>query len=246
MTRPFAKILAAALTVVFVAAPMSARAEEEHSEPRLLSVSGEGVAHAAPDIALITLGVVSEAVSARDALDENTQTMTGIIDALRDEDLEDRDLQTSGFSVEPIFSQPPRDYDHSTPFRPEILGYRVRNNVNVRIRDLARVGAILDLVVTLGANSISGPSFTVADPTPLEDEARRAAVADALRKAELYAEAADVALGPIQSIAEGYASAPQPMQAATMRMEVADSSVPIEGGELTFEVQVSVSWVLEE
>ena len=246
MTRPFAKILAAALTAIVVAAPLSAGAEERAAEPRLLSVSGEGVAHAAPDIALITLGVVSEAASARDALDENTQTMTGIIAALKDEDLEDRDLQTSGFSVEPIFSQPPRNYDHSTPFRPEILGYRVRNNVNVRIRDLERVGAILDLVVTLGANSITGPSCTVADPTPLEDEARRAAVADALRKAVLYAEAAGVALGPIQSISEGYASAPQPMQAATMRLEAADSSVPIEGGELTFEVQVSVSWVLED
>ena len=246
MNKNFAKILAAALTVVFVAAPLSARAEEGHAEPRLLSVSGEGVAHAAPDIALITLGVVSEAASARDALDDNTQTMTGIIDALKEEDLEDRDLQTSGFSVEPIFSQPPRDYDHSAPFWPEILGYRVRNNVNVRIRDLERVGAILDLVVTLGANSISGPSFTIADPTPLEDEARRAAIADALRKAALYAEAADVALGPIRSISEGYASAPQPMQAATMRMEAADSSVPIEGGELTFEVQVSVSWGLED
>ena len=246
MTRPFAKILAAALTAIVVAAPLSAGAEEGAAEPRLLSVSGEGVAHAAPDIALITLGAVSEAASARDALDENTQTMTGIIAALKDEDLEDRDLQTSGFSVEPIFSQPPRNYDHSTPFRPEILGYRVRNNVNVRIRDLERVGAILDLVVTLGANSITGPSFAVADPTPLEDEARRAAVADALRKAAHYAEAAGVALGPIQSISEGYASAPQPMQAATMRLEAADSSVPIEGGELTFEVQVSVSWVLEE
>ena len=243
MTRLFWMIVAAAMVAV---APVGASAEEGAAEPRLLSVSGEGVAHAAPDIALITLGAVSEAVSARDALDDNSATMTGLIDALKDEGLEDRDLQTSGFSVEPIFSQPPRDYDHSTPFRPEIVGYRVRNNVNVRIRDLERVGAILDLVVTLGANSITGPSFTVADPTPLEDEARRTAVADALRKAELYAEAADVDLGPIQSISEGYASAPQPMQAATMRMEVADSSVPIEGGELTFEVQVSVAWVLEE
>lgn len=242
MTRLFWMIVAAAMVAL---APVGASAEEG-AEPRLLSVSGEGVAHAAPDIALITLGAVSEAVTARDALDDNSATMTGLIDALKDEGLEDRDLQTSGFSVEPIFSQPPRDYDYSTPFRPEILGYRVRNNVNVRIRDLERVGAILDRVVTLGANSITGPSFTVADPTPLEDEARRAAVADALRKAELYAEAADVELGPIQSIAEGFASAPQPMEAATMRLEAADSSVPIEGGELTFEVRVSVSWVLEE
>jgi uncharacterized protein YggE len=123
----------------------------------------------------------------------------------------------------------------------------VRNNLNVRIRDLERVGAILDTMVTLGANSISGPTFSVAEPGPLEDEARRAAIRDAVRKGELYATAAGIALGSIFRIEEGYVSPPQPLQAPMFRMEVAAAPpVPIEGGELTFEAQVTVSWRLAD
>jgi uncharacterized protein YggE len=213
---------------------------------RLLTIAGEGAVHASPDMALITLGVVSEDASAGAALAANTQAMTQVLDALRAEEIAPRDLQTSGFSMEPVYSQPPPGYDPSRPFQPEIVGYRVRNNLTVRIRDLRRVGAILDQVVTLGANSVSGPSFTVADPAPLEDQARRAAMRDALRKGELYAEAAGVALGPIFRIEESYSRPPQPLQGAMLRMEAADSAVPIEGGELLFEAQVSVSWRLAD
>jgi hypothetical protein len=110
------------------------------------------------------------------------------------------------------------------------------------------VGALLDMGVTLGANSISGPSFTVADPTPLEDQARSAAVRDALRKATLYADAADIELGAIFRVEEGYMQPPQPIApGAMMRMEAAaDMSVPIEGGELSFLAQITISWTLEE
>jgi uncharacterized protein YggE len=163
--------------------------------------------------------------------------------------MEGRDLQTSGFSVQPVYSQPPRDYDPSQPFEPKIVGYSVTNNLTLRIRDLDKVGALLDQVVTLGANSVSGPQFTVADPQPLEDQARRAAVRDALRKGALYAEAADVVLGPIFRIEGGYVQPPQPFSPGiSYRMEAAAAAppVPIEGGELIFQSQVSVSWIMEE
>ena len=245
MRRPVGMMM---LVAALALPPGVAAAQSLAIEPRerLLSMTGEGSAHASPDMAVITLGIVSEEASARAALDANTQSMTRVLDALRAEGLEARDLQTSGFSVEPIYSQPPRDYDHSRPFRPQIVGYRVRNSLIVRIRELERVGAILDQGITLGANSVSGPSFTVADPKPLEEEARRAAMRDALKKGELYAQAAGVELGPIFRIEESYSRPPQPLQAAAMRMEAADSAVPIEGGELTFEAQVSVSWLLAE
>ena len=214
---------------------------------RLLIVSGKGIVHGVPDMAVITLGVVSEAETARGALIANSQSMERILAALKGGGMEARDLQTSGFSVEPIYSQPPSEQTSTEPFRPEIFGYRVRNNVTLRIRDLARVGAILDQVVTLGANSITGPTFTVDDPTPLEDEAREAAVEDALRKGELYATTAGIALGPVFRIEEGYVQPPQPLAPGMlMRMEAAPASVPIEGGELTFEVQVTVSWKIAE
>jgi uncharacterized protein YggE len=146
--------------------------------------------------------------------------------------------------VEPVYSQPQGEQNSSEPFEPRIVGYRVHNNITIRIRDLDRVGGILDQVVTLGANSISGPTFTLDDPNPVKDEARRAAMEDARRKASLYAEAAGITLGPIVRIEEGYAPPPMPLGAQMMRMEAADASVPIEAGELSFEVQVSVSWRL--
>jgi uncharacterized protein YggE len=212
---------------------------------QLLSVTGEGVVRARPDMAVITVGVVSEAQSARDALSENSQSMTAMIEALKARGIEERDLQTSNFSVSPVYSQPPVNQDPSQAFVPEIVGYQVHNNLTVRVRALETLGDVLDEIVTLGANSISGPSFTVADPSEIEDQARRAAMRDAIRRGELYAEAAGVTLGPITRIEEGYAPPPQPLAYASMERSMADqSSVPIEGGELEFTAQVSVSWLI--
>jgi uncharacterized protein YggE len=196
-------------------------------------------------MAIITLGVVSEATSAREALTANSQSMTRILDALRAAGIESRDLQTSGFTVEPRYSQPPRNWNGTDPFEPKIVGYTVRNQITVRVRQLDQVGAMLDQVITLGANTVSGPTFTVADASEFEDQARRAAVRDAMEKAELYSEAAGVTLGPIFRIEENVAQWPQPVPMAAMaRQEAADASVPIESGELTFQAQVSISWRL--
>ncbi len=221
-----------------------AAAQEGPQRPRIMVMAGEGLVQAPPDMATITLGVVAGDESASAALAANNAAMSDVIDALKAEGIESRDLQTSGFSVQPILSQPPRNYDHSVPFKPEILGYRVRNNVTARIRDLARVGAILDLSVNLGANSVSGPNFGVADPQPLEDEARRVAMADAKRKAELYAEAAGVTLGPVVRIEESVQHRPQTFEMRAAMPAAVEADVPIESGELTFRAQVSVSWRL--
>jgi uncharacterized protein YggE len=152
---------------------------------RALSVVGEATVRGRPDMAMLTLGVVSDARTAGEALAANTEGMTRILEALKAEGLESRDLQTANFSVEPLYSQPPPDFQHTQPFEPKIVGYRIRNEVAVRIRDLARVGALLDRSVGLGANSVSGPVFTVADPSTLQDQARQAAVRNALDKGKL-------------------------------------------------------------
>ena len=241
-----AVLIAAALASLFVVGVAGAQTESVARE-RLLTVTGEGTVTGNPDLALMTLGVVSEAPTARDALGANSQSMNRILASLKQSGIQGRDLQTFGFSVEPVYSQPPPDYNNSQPFQPEIVGYLVRNNVTLRIRVLAKVGELLDQVVTLGANSISGPTFTVDDPTTLQDNARREAISDALHKGKLYAAASGIALGPIFSIEEGYAQPPQPLAAGTMmRMEAAPASVPIEGGELTFQAQVTISWRLAE
>ncbi len=245
------EIRAVALAVVLVMPLGTSLAAAQGAEPvgreRLLTVAGEGTVQAEPDMALITLGVVSEAASAGDALAANSKSMNGIVAALKDGGMESRDLQTSGFSVDPVYSQPPRNYDGTEPFRPEIVGYRVSNNLTLRIRALDRVGPLLDQVVTLGANSISGPTFTVEDPTPFEDQARQAAMRDAIRKSALYAETASVTLGPIFRIDDGYVTPPQPLAPGRMmRLEAAASPPPIESGQLSFEAHVSVSWMLAD
>ena len=248
MPGPFGYRLAiiAAATLLSGEVARAQKPELQADMPRL-SVVGEGVARAAPDMATVTMGVVSEAPHAREALSANTDSMQRILDALKAAGVAPRDLQTSGFTVEPIYSQPPRDFDGSQPFEPQIVGYRVRNEVTVRVRDLAKTGEILDQTLTLGANSVSGPTFTVADPAPLEDKARRAAVEDAMRKATLYAGAARVTLGPIARIEENVTEGPQPIPLAAMAREKAsDAAVPVEGGEIAFQAQVAITWRIAE
>lgn len=240
-------LVALALAAPLGATSAPAQTNEREADARVLTVAGEGIVRGEPDMALIAMGVVSDAQSAGEALSENSAAMTRILEALRGDGMQSRDLQTAGFSVEALYSQPPRDYDPSQPFEPEIVGYRVRNELTLRIRDLQRTGALLDQVIKLGANSVSGPSFTVADPSTLEDQARRAAMRDALRKGALYAEAAEVTLGPIARIEESTLQPPQPMPMAAMAREQAfDAAVPIEGGELVFQAQISVSWRLAD
>jgi uncharacterized protein YggE len=233
------------IVLALAAAVGEAEAQPVERPPveRLLSVVGEGTVRGRPDMAVIVMGVVSEAKAARQALDGNSAAMTRIVEALKGQGLESRDLQTANFSVEAVYSQPPPGFDGSQPFEPRIIAYRVRNELTLRIRDLARTGALLDEVITLGANSVSGPTFTVADPTPLEDQARRAAMRDAVRKGELYAQAAAIRLGPIARIDESGRMSQQPLPMAAMAREAAaDSAVPVEAGELTFQAQVAVSW----
>jgi uncharacterized protein len=239
--RQFGVLLLAVGFSCLAAAPAAAQTMPP-PEPSI-SVIGEGTVRGQPDAAIINAGVVSEADTARQALDENSTAVSAMIRALRGAGIDPRDLQTAGFFVEPIFSQPPSDYDGSQPFEPKIIGYRVRNELTVRIRNLQRTGAILDEIVSLGANSISGPTFTVNDPTPLEDQARRAAIRDALRKGQLYAQAANVPLGPILRIEENVFQRQPPIPMSAMAREAAqDAAVPIEGGELAFEAQVNVTW----
>lgn len=206
-----------------------------------ITVDGQGEATAAPDTAMINSGVTTQAATARDALDANSKAMQELIAALKDAGIEEKDIQTSNFSVNPnyVYSDARDENGYSRP--PKIDGYQVSNTVTVRVRDLDSLGAILDKSVTVGANTINGISFSVADPKDLLDQARTAAVKDARAKAELYAEAAGVKLGDIESISESQGfSGPQP-QVMYARAEAAPS-VPVQSGELSFSVTVNMQW----
>ena len=224
----------------------TATAAEEKAPPRLISLTGQGEVMATPDMAVLSLGVVSEDRTARQALLANTRAMTALVDAMKKAGVEAKDLQTAGFNVNPKYSRPPRPVQNGQPPAPQIIGYSVRNTLSVRIRDLGSAGEILDQAVSLGSNAISGLTFTVAEPKPLQNAARKAAMADALEKAALYAEAAGVGLGAIRTITEaGSIRPPQPMAMARAEAAFA-SAVPIEAGEITYRAQVSVVWEIGE
>jgi hypothetical protein len=207
---------------------------------RTLAISASGTVKAPADIAHISTGVVSEAKTARAALDANTAAMARVVGELKSQGIEPKDIQTSNFAVFPRYQ---KNKDGVT--QPIIIGYRVTNSVTITVRDLKGLGGILDSVVTLGSNKIGGIRFAIDDPTKLRDEARKRATANALRKAKLYAEAAGVGLGEILSINENVMSRPPRPMMARMAMEAKSASVPIESGELSIEVQVNIVWQIE-
>ena len=220
-------------------------AQDQFARPSM-TISGHGEVSASPDTAYVTSGVTTQGETAREALDANTAAMTQLIETLTAAGIERRDIQTSGFSVQPnyVYSDARDANGYSLP--PRISGYTVSNNVSIRVRALDKLGAILDQSVTVGANTIGGITFAVADPTHLYDEARRLAFADALRKARLYADAARVELESIRMISETPAYAPpQPYMMREAAM-AADAAVPVEAGELTFAIDVTVTWEIAD
>jgi uncharacterized protein YggE len=210
-----------------------------------IAIEGRGEVRAAPDMATINSGVTSQGATAREALDANTAAMSELIAALKQAGIEARDIQTSGFSVNPnyVYSDERDANGYSLP--PRINGYQVSNSVTVVVRDLDDLGAILDQSVTVGANTVNGVSFSVADPSELLDEARKAAFANARDKAELYAGVAGATLGDLQSISEQQSfDSPQPYPMYARAEMSAAAPVPVEAGEMSFAITVNVSWDL--
>jgi len=211
-----------------------------------ITIEGQGEVRAAPDMAMISSGVTTQGSTAREALDANTASMAELIAALKAEGIEARDIQTSGFSVSPnyVYSDARDENGYSLP--PKINGYQVSNTVSVAVRDLAELGSILDKSVTVGANTINGVSFSVADPAELYNEARKSAFADARKKAELYATAAGATLGELETIVESQGfNSPQPYPMYARAEMAASAPVPVEAGEMSFAITVKVEWDLD-
>lgn len=209
-----------------------------------LTIEGHGEVRAQPDMATINSGVTTQAATAREALDDNTKAMNELLTALKDAGIEARDIQTSGFSVNPnyVYSDARDDLGYSLP--PKINGYQVSNSVTVMVRDIKELGTILDKSVTVGANTINGVSFSVADPSKLLNDARRKAFSDAKEKAELYADVAGGTLGALESISERQDYNPPQPYPMFARAEAQSDKVPVEAGEMSFAVTVNVEWDL--
>jgi uncharacterized protein YggE len=233
LTSRSAALAAVALAFTF-ATPVCA---EDKPMDRLITVSASGYAAAEPDRVRLSTGVTAEAGTAATALAANTKIMTEVVEGLKAAGIDAKDIQTSNINVEPRYTQP---RDGTTAV---IDGYRVSNQVEILVRDLGKLGELLDKLVTLGANTMNGLTFEVSKAETLKDEARKEAVANALRRARLLAAAAGAEVGDVVNIAEETSyGGPRPMaMARAAKAEV----VPIEAGTETLEARVTVTWKLK-
>jgi uncharacterized protein YggE len=230
LKRPLA---IAVVTAAWLAAPALAQT----MPPPAISVTGEANVSVAPDQAQIDGGVTSDAKTAREASEANNAAMGKVLLALKGAGIDEKDYQTSRLSLQPQFATPSKVTE-----RAGIVSFRASNRVMVRIRDVTKVAGIIDVLVGAGANEIGGINFTVTQASKHLDEAREKAIADARRKAEIYAKAAGVTLGEPISISEE--GAPTPVFRGKMAAPMA-AGAAVAQGEETLSVTVSVSWAIK-
>ena len=206
---------------------------------RTVSVTANGSAAAAPDIAHINTGVQTEAPTARDAMAANSALMNKLIDGLKAAGLDAKDIHTTSINLNPRYTQ---QRDGKLPI---INGYFAQNQVRITVRDIKKLGDYLDASISLGANQVNGISFDVSAAETLRDDARKQAMINARRRAELYATAAGASLGQVIAISEtAQQSGPRPMPASAMARSAA-APVPVEAGEMQLESIVYVTWALK-
>jgi uncharacterized protein YggE len=225
-----------AATATFLDTRASMAAEGDKGMERTVSVSATGSVAAEPDIAHVTAGVVAEADTAKEAIARNSAAMAKVVAALKSAGIAPKDLQTTSLNVEPRYTQA-KDGKAAT-----ISGYRVSNQVRLTARDVKKLGEVLDQVIAAGANQVNRISFEVANAESVKDEARKQAMANARRRAELYVAAAGVKLGPVLRISEG-AGDVSPRESIAPRAMAA--SIPIEAGTRVLEVEVHVTYALQ-
>lgn len=212
--------------------PMAAFADASGT----LTVTGTAIVNAAPDQATLSLGVTTTGATAAAAMGANNDAASAVIARLIAAKVAERDMQTTGLSLNPNWVM------NAAGTAQEIQGYTASSTLTVRIDALDTAGAILDAAIADGANTLNGLTFGLTDPRPLEDDARQAAVADALTRAQVLAQAAGETLGPIVSITEG-GGGQQPMP--MLFKAAADSAVPLAAGEVGVSAEVTIVWQLK-
>lgn len=241
--RPFAQLaLATALALGTlsmtadaqpVATPMTVP-----SDGTLLSVAAQADARRTPDIANVSAGVVTQAADANAAMRENAAQMAKVVAAIRAAGVAERDVQTAGVNLNPQYR-----YAENQP--PVITGYQASNTVNVVVRDIAKLGRILDALVATGANQVNGPTFDIDKKDPVYDEARRAALDKARQRADMYAQALGLRVRRIVSIDEtGGMGIPRPVPMMAMAKMERDVATPISPGENVLSVNLDVVFEL--
>lgn len=224
---------AGALVVVAMAFLPAAGARTQERPVWLVTVNGEASVSVVPDLAELRAGVASQGKTAKEAGEANAKAMQRVLSALREGGLEEADIQTSRISLQPL-----REGERGRSGR--ITGFQASNQVTVKIRDIAKVSETIDRVVAAGANEVWGIDFLVSDPSKVLDAARPQAIADARRKAEIYARAAGLGLGRAAAISEDGFPSPIGLRAAPRAV----AATPVAPGQETLRVSVSVSFEL--
>ena len=235
-------LLAAALALwmpmAACAQPQTATGYAVPADGTLLSVSASADAKRVPDVATISTGVVTQAADANAAMRANAVQMDKVMAAIRAAGIAERDIQTSGISLNP-------NYKHAENQPPTIVGYQASNTVNVKVRDLSKLGKVLDTFVAQGANQVNGPNFEVDKPDEAYDEARIAALKKAQARAQTYADALGLKVRRIVSISEGGARFPQPiMMVREMAADAMQKQTAVAPGESTLSVNIDVVFEL--
>ncbi len=232
--KPFNRVR---IGTLFSLGMMAAPALAQTAPPSMISVTGEATYNAAPDLARIEGGVSTEARTAREASDANNAATGKVLLALKGLGVAEKDYQTSRLLLQPQYAG---SSSRSGPNA--ITGYRASNRVTITVRDISKVANVIDTLVGAGANDIGGVDFMVSTASKLLDEARPRAIADARRKAEIYARAAGVGLGDPINISESGVGPPVPM---VRKMAAEFVAAPVAPGEETLHLVVSVSWAIK-
>lgn len=224
-------------------APMTAHAQNAPavvaSDATLLNISAQAEARRVPDVATLSAGVVTQAADGNTAMRENAVQMDKVMAAIRAAGIAERDIQTSGVNLNP-------QYRYADNEAPKITGYQASNTVSLKVRDITRLGKVLDSLAAQGANQINGPSFEIDQPEPVYDEARLAALKKAQARAETYAKSLGLRVRRIVSISEGSSGGfrpPMPMMAMA-RAGKAEMDTAVAPGETTLSVNLDVVFEL--
>jgi uncharacterized protein YggE len=216
----------------------SAAAAQERNAPGYVVVVGEGKVTVPPDLAQVRSGVTTTAKTVKEAVETNSRTMAAAITSLTESGIAQRDVQTSQFSIQPVYTPPDQ---HSET---KLTGYRVSNQVTAKVRHIDKLGDVLERLVAAGATDVWTVEFLVSDPSRALDEAREAAIADARRKAEVFARAAGVNVGRVVSIEEAGAALPVAMAPRMQTLGGPAPPVPVVTGENTLRAMVTVGFDL--
>lgn len=235
-------LLATALTLSTIAttafAQAAAPAVHAPGDGTLLSVSAQAEARRVPDVATISAGVVTQAADANAAMRANATQMDKVMAAIRAAGIAERDIQTSGVNLNP-------QYKYVDNQAPEITGYQASNTVNLKVRDIARLGKVLDALVASGANQVNGPSFEIDQPEAAYDEARRGALEKAQARAAMYAKTLGLRVRRIVSISEGGGfQPPMPVPMMAMARGKAEADTAVSPGETTLAANLDVVFEL--